>query len=113
MRRRYRNTASGANTAITSRDGPVLGMVAEVAAQLAHAEGDDTAAVELLATALVRRGTLDHGSAEVVALLAALGPHAEERIAAAVPRAGAATLTAFLLADPPIGEEAGHQVRRR
>jgi predicted ATPase/DNA-binding SARP family transcriptional activator len=102
-----------AEPAITSRDGPVLGMVAEVAAQLAHAEGDDTAAVELLATALVRRGTLDHGSPEVVALLAALGPHAEDRIAAAVPRAGAATLTAFLLADPPIGEEAGHQVRRR
>ena len=33
---------------------------------------------------------------EVVALLAALGPHAEDRIAAAAPRAGAATLTAFL-----------------
>ena len=91
----------------TSRDGPVLGMVAEVAAQLAHAEGDDAAVVELLATALVRRGTLDHGSPEVVALLAALGPAAEDRIAAAVPRAGVATLSVFLLADAPIGEEAG------
>ena len=78
---------AAAEPAVTSRDGPVLGMVAEVAAQLAHAEGDDAAAVELLAAAVVRRGTLDHGSPEVVALLAALGPHAEDRIAAAAPRA--------------------------
>jgi len=85
-----------AEPAITSRDGPVLGMVAEVAAQLAHAEGDDAAAVELLAAALVRRGTLDHGSPEVVALLAALGPYAEDRVAAAAPRAGVATISAFL-----------------
>ena len=70
---------AAAEPAVTSRDGPVLGMVAEVAAQLAHAEGDDDAAVELLAAAVVRRGTLDHGSPEVVALLAALGPHAEDR----------------------------------
>ena len=61
----------------------------------AHAEGDDDAAVELLAAAVVRRGTLDHGSPEVVALLAALGPHAEDRVAAA-PRAGVATISAFL-----------------
>jgi thioredoxin-like negative regulator of GroEL len=74
----------------------VLGMVAEVAAQLAHAEGDDDAAVELLAAAVVRRGTLDHGSPEIVALLAALGPHAEDRVAAAAPRAGVATISAFL-----------------
>ena len=87
---------AAAEPAVTSRDGPVLGMVAEVAAQLAHAEGDDAAAVELLAAALVRRGTLDHGSPEVVALLAALGPYAEDRVAAAAPRAGVATISAFL-----------------
>jgi hypothetical protein len=87
---------AAAEPAVTSRDGPVLGMVAEVAAQLAHAEGDDAAAVELLAAALVRRGTLDHGSPEVVALLAALGPHAEDRVVAAASRAGVATISAFL-----------------
>ena len=79
----------------------------KVAAQLAHAEGDDDAAVELLAAAVVRRGTLDRGSPEIVALLAALGPHAEDRVVAAASRAGVATISAFLLADPPIGEEAG------
>jgi len=98
---------AAAEPALTSRDGPVLGMVAEVAAQLAHAEGDDDAAVELLAAAVVRRGTLDRGSPEIVALLAALGPHAEDRVVVAASRAGVATISAFLLADPPIGEEAG------
>ena len=85
---------SAAEMAVTSRDGPVVSTVAEVAAQLAHAEGDDDAAVGLLAAAAARRGTLDRGAPEVVALLAALGPHAEARIAAT--EAAAATLTAFL-----------------
>jgi predicted ATPase/DNA-binding SARP family transcriptional activator len=89
-----------AELALTSRDGPVVGMVAEVAAQLAHAEGDASAVVDLLASAAARRGTLDYGAPEVGALLAALGPHADERIAAAAPRASAATLTGFLARDP-------------
>ena len=92
-------------------------MVAEVAAQLAHAEGDDDAAVELLAAAVVRRGTLDHGSPEVVALLAALGPHADDRDRRRARRGRTPrTLTAFLapvatsrarLADPPSLRGAG------
>jgi hypothetical protein len=89
-----------AELALTSRDGPVVGMVAEVAAQLAHAEGDASAVVDLLASAAARRGTLDYGAPEVGALLAALGPQADEQIAAAAPRAGAAILTEFLARDP-------------
>lgn len=89
-----------AELALTSRDGPVVGMVAEVAAQLAHAEGDAAAVVDLLASAVARRGTLDYGAPEVGALLAALGPHADEQIAAAAPRTSAATLTGFLTRDP-------------
>jgi hypothetical protein len=90
---------SAAEMAVTSRDSPVVSMVAEVAAQLAHAEGDDDAAVELLAAAAARRGTLDRGAPEVVALLAVLGPDVEARIAGADHDA-AAILTAFLAPDP-------------
>jgi predicted ATPase/DNA-binding SARP family transcriptional activator len=89
-----------AELALTSRDGPVVGMVAEVAAQLAHAEGDASAVVDLLATAVARRGTLDYGAPEVGALLTALGPHADAQIVAAAPQADAATLTGFLARDP-------------
>ncbi|MBV9921368.1 MAG: hypothetical protein JOY78_11025 [Pseudonocardia sp.] len=90
---------SAAEMAVTSRDSPVVSMVAEVAAQLAHAEGDDGAAIELLAAAAARRGTLDRGAPEVVALLAVLGPDVEARIGAAHDDA-AAVLTAFLARDP-------------
>lgn len=95
-------TAGAAATG--SRDGPVVGMVAEVAADLAHREGDTAAVVRLLAVAVRRRGTLDRGSPEVVALLAALGPDADARIAAALAAADdpadTAALTAFLARDP-------------
>jgi predicted ATPase/DNA-binding SARP family transcriptional activator len=90
---------SAAEMAVTSRDSPVVSMVAEVAAQLAHAEGDDDAAIELLAAAAARRGTLDRGAPEVVALLGVLGPDVEARIAGASHDA-AAILTAFLAPDP-------------
>ena len=86
---------SAAEMAVTSRDSPVVGMVAEVVAQLAHAEGDDEAAISLLGAAAARRGALDRGAPEVVALLAALGPDAEARIAVAEAADAVATLTAF------------------
>ena len=114
---------SAAEAAVTSRDSPVVSVVAEVAAQLAHAEGDDDAAVGLLAAAAARRGTLDRGAPEVVALLAALGPDADARIAAATRRNTAADtggdasprtaadadgiLTAFLARDPSADGRAG------
>ena len=105
---------TAAEAAALSLDGPVIGMVAEVAAQLAHREGDDDAAVALLALAAARRGTLDRGAPGVVALLAALGPAAEARIAAGAAAladpvhladgaSAAQPLTAFLAHDPVRG----------
>ncbi|WP_130288596.1 ATP-binding protein [Pseudonocardia sediminis] len=63
--------------AVASGDGPVVGRVAEISARWALAAGDPERAGELLGVAIVRRGTLDHGDPETVAVLdgvrAALG----------------------------------------
>jgi hypothetical protein len=68
--------------AVEGNDGPVSALVAEAAAQLAHAEGDDPGAAELLGVAAAQRGTLDLGSPDVIAVLqavrAALGPRADD-----------------------------------
>lgn len=70
--------------AVDASDGPVAALVAETAAQLAHAEGDDGTAAALLGVAAAQRGTLDLGSPDVLAVLAdvraALGARADELI---------------------------------
>ncbi len=90
-----------ARDALAGRDGPVVALVAEAAALLAHAEGDAAAAAAMLGVAAGERGTLDRGSPEVVALLAALGPESAAVIAGApAGRAdGAARLAGFLNGD--------------
>ncbi|GAA4712098.1 BTAD domain-containing putative transcriptional regulator [Pseudonocardia yuanmonensis] len=60
-----------------SRDGPVVGFVAETVAQLAMARGDREGAARALGVAENRRGVLDLGDPAVVALLDALGPGAD------------------------------------
>jgi hypothetical protein len=73
---------TAASAAVEANDGPVSALVAETAAQLAHAEGDDRSAAELLGVAAAQRGTLDLGSPDVLAVLeavrAALGPRADD-----------------------------------
>ena len=68
--------------AAEANDGPVSALAAETAAQLAHAEGDDPGAAELLGVAAAQRGTLDLGSPDVLAVLqavrTALGPRADD-----------------------------------
>ncbi|MDT7553435.1 MAG: hypothetical protein QOI16_1971 [Pseudonocardiales bacterium] len=68
--------------AVEGNDGPVSALVAEAAAQLAHAEGDDPGAAELLGVAAAQRGTLDLGSPDVITVLqavrTALGPRADD-----------------------------------
>jgi predicted ATPase/DNA-binding SARP family transcriptional activator len=70
-----------------SRDGPVVGMVAETVARLAMARGDRDGAARALGVAESRRGVLDRGDPAVVALLQALGPGADapRREAAGLP----------------------------
>ena len=73
---------TAAEAAVEGNDGPVSALVAEAAAQLAHAEGDDPGAAELLGVAAAQRGTLDLGSPDVLAVLqavrTALGPRADD-----------------------------------
>jgi predicted ATPase/DNA-binding SARP family transcriptional activator len=94
--------AEGVSAAVESRDGPVTAAVAEVAAQLALAEGDPRCACLLLGVATAQRGTLDRGSPEVrgtlTTLRASLGTDADAlvRAGAELPRAdGVARLEAF------------------
>ena len=56
--------------AIAGEDGPVSAAVADVAAQLALAEGDPGCAALLLGVAAAQRGTIDHGSPDVRTTLA-------------------------------------------
>ncbi|HEX4253081.1 MAG TPA: hypothetical protein VH008_34785, partial [Pseudonocardia sp.] len=69
--------------AVTSTDGPVQALVAEVAAATELLAGDHTNAAALLGLASARRGTLDRGNPVVLATLAevteALGPAGVER----------------------------------
>lgn len=89
--------------AIRSQDGPVCAVVAEAAAQLAHAEGDLACAALLLGIATTQRGRLDIGSPDVCAVLAGVraglgvaGAQAGLDEGAALPRAdGMARLAAF------------------
>lgn len=88
--------------AVDASDGPLSAIVAETAAQLAHAEGDDRWAAELLGVAAAQRGTLDLGSPDILALLAAvragLGSRADDLMGEwqGKPRPdGLAHLTAF------------------
>jgi tetratricopeptide (TPR) repeat protein len=60
-----------------SKDGPVVGFVAETVAQLAMAHGDREGTARALGVAEARRGVLDRGDPAVVALLTALGPEAD------------------------------------
>jgi hypothetical protein len=73
-----------AAAAVDASDGPVSAVVAETTAQLAHAEGDDASAAELLGVAAAQRGTLDLGSPDVTTVLAAvraaLGSRADDLI---------------------------------
>ena len=55
-----------------SQDGPVTAVVAEAGAQLALADRDPGTAAELLGIAMAQRGTLDMGSPDVTAALAAV-----------------------------------------
>ena len=95
--------AEAVAAAVGADDGPVSGMVAEVAARFALAEDDPGAAAVLLGIAAAQRGTLDHGSPVVRATLAgaraALGPDAAEeqmRSGRELPRAdGMAWLAKF------------------
>ncbi|HEX4359940.1 MAG TPA: BTAD domain-containing putative transcriptional regulator [Pseudonocardia sp.] len=70
-------------SALTSTDGPVQAVVAEVAAATEVLAGDHTNAAALLGLATARRGTLDRGNPVVLATLAevteALGPAGVER----------------------------------
>jgi tetratricopeptide (TPR) repeat protein len=100
--------ADAVAAAAEAKDGPVTATVAEVAARLALAEGDASAACLLLGVATAQRGTLDHGSPDVRATLAAvrsaLGHDAADelvRAGAALPRAdGVDRLVAY--ADPGV-----------
>lgn len=94
---------TAAEAAVRGRDGPVGAVVAEVAAQLACAEGDHACAAFLLGVATAQRGRLDLGSPDVVAVLAALRTTLGEDVTRALvdegrhlPRAaGLARLVAF------------------
>ena len=97
-----------AAAAVDASDGPVAAVVAETTAQLAHAEGDDASAAELLGVAAAQRGTLDLGSPDVTTVLAAvraaLGTLADDLIGEwqAKPRPdGLAHLTAFAARSAP------------
>ncbi|QJY45067.1 BTAD domain-containing putative transcriptional regulator [Pseudonocardia broussonetiae] len=74
--------ADAVAAALEARDGPVSGMVAEVAARLLLAHGDAEGAALLLGVAHTQRGALDLGSADVLASLAqvddVLGPAAAQ-----------------------------------
>ncbi len=98
-----------AQAAVEASDGPVAAVVAETAAQLAHAEGDDRCAAELLGVAAAQRGTLDMGSPDVTAVLTvvrtALGSRADDLMDEwqGKPRPdGLAHLTAFATRSAPV-----------
>jgi hypothetical protein len=104
--------AVAATAAADSLDGPVVAMVAEVAAALALDEGDPRSAGELLGVAAAQRGATDVGNPEVLAahdrVRAALGAAADGAVRRGreLPRAeGLAALIAY------VGEPVG-QVRR-
>jgi len=75
--------AEAVTGAVAGGDGPVSAVVAEVAAQLALAEGDPECACLLLGVAAAQRGTIDLGSPDVAATLdsvrAALGRDVADR----------------------------------
>ncbi|MCE3551280.1 winged helix-turn-helix domain-containing protein [Pseudonocardia sp. RS11V-5] len=69
--------AEAVAAADASKDGPVVGFVAETVAQLAMAHGDHEGTARALGVAEARRGVLDRGDPAVVGVLEALGPEAD------------------------------------
>jgi tetratricopeptide (TPR) repeat protein len=105
--------------AVESRDGPIRSMVAEVAAQLAFADGDAECAALLLGVAAAQRGTIDRGAPDTLELLQrlhySLGQAADDiqRRGRELPKdEGLARLTAFVErgAPEPAGVTGGRQV---
>jgi predicted ATPase/DNA-binding SARP family transcriptional activator len=96
--------ATAAKAATEAVDGPVVAVVAEVAAALALDEGDPESAGVLLGVAATQRGATDVGNPEVLAVLAAAADDAVRR-GRELPRdEGLAALVAY------VGDTA--QVRR-
>ncbi|MCE0763182.1 winged helix-turn-helix domain-containing protein [Pseudonocardia kujensis] len=77
LRRAAELLVEAVDAADASKDGPVVGFVAETVAQLAMAHGDREGSARALGVAEARRGVLDRGDPAVVALLTALGPEAD------------------------------------
>jgi predicted ATPase/DNA-binding SARP family transcriptional activator len=88
--------ATAAKAAAEAVDGPVVAVVAEVAAALALDEGDPESAGLLLGVAATQRGATDVGNPEVLAVLAAAADNAVQR-GQELPRdEGLAALVAFV-----------------
>ncbi len=95
--------AAAIAAAVESGDGPVAATVAQVAAQLALAEGDAGCAAVLLGVAVAQRGILDRGSPDVMATVegmrSTLGEEKADELmreGSELPRpAGLARLSAF------------------